>query len=91
MDDPSLTPLVIGVVAAAIPTTIGWLALRVVRGYDSKLSTIDSKLDGMVSADTSRQVELADLRVRVVHLEHVVHGRGLQGQGPLLGRGGGGG
>jgi low affinity Fe/Cu permease len=69
------TALVVGVVVAAVPTVIGWLLVRSVRGVDRNMDTMNAKLDQLVKSDTGRQVEITDLRARVVTLEYLVLGK----------------
>ncbi len=80
--DPNATTVVLGLIIAAVPTVIGWLFVRAVRGVDRSLDSVNRKLDQLTLQDTGRQVEIADLRARVVHLEYIILG-GARGGGEL--------
>lgn len=71
----AVTAIVVGLVIAAVPTVVGWLFVRAVRGIDRSMDQMNGKLEQLVQHDTGRQVEIADLRARVVHLEYIVLGR----------------
>jgi hypothetical protein len=64
-----LTIVSVGFVCAAIPSLIGWLLIRAVKGVDKALEGLSAKVDSLAKQDTLIMVELAELRTRVTHLE----------------------
>ncbi len=79
VENLSAAAVVVGLIVAAVPTVIGWLFVRAVRGVDRNLDSVNRKLEQLVALDTGRQVDIADLRARVVHLEYVVLGNARGG------------
>ena len=74
--------LVVAAVSAGLPSFIGWLLMRAVKGIDTsiavlaqKADALSQKVDALSQEDTQIKIDLATLRARVTHLEIVVHGR----------------
>lgn len=59
-------------IAPAAAGAVGWLVLRAIRGIDQGQAELKAMVAELVKADTMIQVELAQLKVRVLHLEHLI-------------------
>lgn len=79
-----VTAVVVGLIVTAVPAVIGWLIVRAVRAVDRAIENVNKKLDHLVKQDTEQQVEVADLRARVVHLELFVFGGRASGEHPAV-------
>lgn len=74
-EDLSATAVVVGAIVAAVPTLIGWLLIRAVRGVDRSIEALARKVDGLARQDTRTQVDMADVRARLAHVEFLVLGK----------------
>lgn len=67
--------VLVALVSTVVPSIVGWLTSRAIRGVDDTLGSLARKIDRLTEQDTKIQVDLADLRARVIHLEVLVHDR----------------
>lgn len=67
MDSASVGNLILSLTGVVV-SVIGWFIVRTVK-------QIDVKIDALAQQDTRTLVELAELRVRVTHLEFLVNGK----------------
>lgn len=51
---------------------IGFFAVRSLKQIDKKLDGVDTKISDLGKTDTEIKVELAEIRVRVIHLERMM-------------------
>lgn len=70
--DTTTAVLVVQGLVSALPAFVGFLAVRSLKQIDKKLDSVDSKVDDLGRTDTEIKIELAELRVRVTHLEFLV-------------------
>lgn len=67
--------LVLGLLGSVVPSAVGWLLIRAVKGMDATLASLSGKVDALTNQDTQILIELAELRTRVTHLELLVRER----------------
>lgn len=72
--DPRAALAALSIVAAVVVPFVGWLLLRAVKGVDSKLDGLHASVNKLAETDTKIQIELAELRTRLVHVEYLVMG-----------------
>ena len=69
-----VSPILTAAFTAVVPAVVGWLTLRAIKGIDAAISTLNDKVDHLSEQDAKFGIELAELRVRVTHLEFLVQG-----------------
>lgn len=74
--DPAVVALVIGGVIAAVQTGLGFLTKRSIESVDKSIAALGGKVDALSSTDTELKIKLAELSVRVTHLELLVKKEG---------------
>jgi hypothetical protein len=75
--DPAVVALVVGGIITAVQTTLGFLTKRSIDAVDKSIGGLSEKVEKLSNADTKLAIELAELRVRVTHLEFLVqNGKG---------------
>lgn len=63
-------------VVALVVGLVGFLLRRAIGGVDSSVGRLDGKVDTLAQQNTELMVGMAELRVRVAHLERENEGQG---------------
>jgi prefoldin subunit 5 len=71
--DPAVVALVVTAVVGAVQGTIAFLTKRSIENVDKAIASLSTKVDALSTTDTKLAIELAELRVRVTHLEFLVN------------------
>lgn len=61
-----------GIAGVALVTAIGvigWLVVRAINAVDTSLALLSAKVDALTAKDTQVEVRLAELAVRLAHVE----------------------
>lgn len=73
--EPSIVTVVVGLIVAVVPSVVGWLIVRAVKGVDDQLKALDKKIDALVERDAQTREAVAELRGRVGNLAYLVGGK----------------
>lgn len=73
--EPSIFTVVVGLIVAVVPSVVGWLIVRAVKGVDDQLKALDKKIDALVERDARTREAVAELRGRVGNLAYLVGGK----------------
>ena len=72
----SSTMVVMGLIAALVPSAFTWLLTRAIKAVDKSIEKLGEKVDALGAEDNKIRLEITELRARIVAVEILQNKRG---------------